>query len=76
MTLPRTIGGSRANEEIGIEHKVGGRWPSVIYKPAQITIEESKSLDIDGVTTWRHPDDVYCFDGSNYVFDRRVDYKP
>ena len=72
--LPKTVGGSRAGEEISKAHKVGHRWPPVIYKPSRITIEEYRNLRITETVHRRHPDDVYDFDGTNYIFRERVDY--
>lgn len=76
MLNPKLIGGSRDGEEISEESKVSKTWPSVIYKTARISTEEAKELNIDDITCWKHPEDVYYFNGTNYIFDRRVNYKP
>ncbi len=72
--LPRTVGGSREGEEIAKVYKVGGRWPPVIYKASRITLAEHRALKVDENIMRRPPDDVYEFNGTDYIFRERVDY--
>lgn len=77
MKLPVLIGGTREGEIVAKEHKIDGRWwPHFLYLRARITLAEEQKLNIDNVISWRNPDDVYAFDGTNYVFKQRIDYKP
>ena len=74
--LPKFIGGTHNGKHLPEAYKVAGRWPGIFYLPTILSIEEEKSLDIDGIQKWRNPDDVYDLLGANYVFRERIDYKP
>jgi hypothetical protein len=74
---PKLIGGSRDGETVDAGHRINGVWwPSVMYFSTKITVEEAKGLTISPTVLWRIPDDVYEFDGTNYIFKERIDYKP
>ncbi len=74
--LPVLIGGSRAGEEITKAHKIGHNWPLILYKPSRITIEEYRKLSKTDEIMYKPPDDVYEFDGANYIFKKKVSYDP
>jgi hypothetical protein len=72
--LPKFIGGTHDGDELPKAYKVSGRWPPIMYKVTRITLAEYHSLKVDENIMRRAPDDVYDFDGTNYVFRERIDY--
>ncbi len=73
--LPRFVGGSSDGEEVSAHHKIDDkRWPSVIYKNAKITIEQSRSLHVSEFIVKRWPEDVYYFNGKDYNYERTIWY--
>lgn len=49
----------------------------VYYTPKVISLEESKSLEIDGEVAYRHPEEVYYRTSpTEFTFNREVNYKP
>ena len=49
----------------------------VHYAPKRLSIEEAKALNIDGVISWKCPDEVYVKDDSGeFHYSHTVEYKP
>lgn len=72
--LPKFIGGSYNGDTLDKAYKTSGRWPTVFYRASRITLAEHRALKVNDEIMRRHPDDVYDFDGTNYIFRERVNY--
>ena len=72
METVKLIGGTRDGDLVKVNI-----WQRVYISTIMLSLQQSRELDIDGVHSWRWPEEFWKREraGDDFIFDKRVDYK-